>query len=132
MLYVGHFSFNGSGRFPDQGDEPEHGTFTTLVEAESIEAATARFEELLSHAKRTDDLFRSVTEVYLDACAELKSIPVGGVISHFEAVLGDPAPSMSVPLPGVDAEVGQAFSIQQVEDDDDDEAEEDRQPFLIF
>jgi hypothetical protein len=137
MLYVGHFSFSGSGRFPELGDEPEHGHFTTMVEAESIEDATEKFESLIMRTRHEGDLFNSVSEVYLDSCSELKRLPPEGVISHFEAILGDAAPAMSVPLPGVDETVGQAFSIQQgdlevegANGEEDDE--EDRIPFIVF
>ncbi|MFN7965360.1 MAG: hypothetical protein U0V87_06720 [Acidobacteriota bacterium] len=138
MLYIGHFSFNGSGRFPELGDEPEHGHFTTMVEAESIEQATEKFESLIMKTRHDGDLFSSVSEVYLDSCSELKRIPPEGVISHFEAILGEAAPAMSVPLPGVDETVGQAFAIEQGDieaegaNGEGDDDEDDRIPFIVF
>lgn len=137
MIYVGHFSFSGQGRFEDDPEAAEHGYFTAMVEADSIQQATEKFESLILNTRAAGDLFGPISEVYLDSCAELKKIPTEGVICHFEAVLGEAAPAMGVPLPGVEDDVGQAFAIQQGdleangqngEEDDD----SDRIPFIVF
>lgn len=139
MLYVGHFSFNGSGRFPELGDEPEHGHFTCMAEADSIEGATEKFEALFMSLRQQNELFRSVKEIYLDSCAEVRRVPPQGMVSHFEAVLGEAAPAMSVPLPNVSTEDAEAFSIMQADQneddwdrDDEDDDEDDRVPFMVF
>jgi len=73
MLYIGHFSFTGTGQAGS--DDPVHGSFTCLVEARSIKSAVQKLRTLLKSLKRGWEGFGSVRRVYLDNCAEVKRLP---------------------------------------------------------
>ena len=80
MLYVGHFSFTTA---PTDEDAPAHGVFTCVAEADDVDAALETLRTLIVRLKEEDDTLDDVTEVYLDSCVEVRSMPDAGMMTYW-------------------------------------------------
>lgn len=97
MLYIGHFSFDEIG--PEQ--EIRHGYFTTVVDTDNIERATAEFKELLHSMKKTHDTFRRMAAVYLEDIIEFHHIPTKAIVTQIHTSAGEFPESITHSLPGI-------------------------------
>jgi hypothetical protein len=123
MFYIGHFSFNG---FEEQ---PKHGYFTCLVNANSVEESLDRFKNLLSRLAKESETFRDVSSVYLDVVTEVKEVPPVAFLAHMVTRGGELDLSISTSLPEPDTKYWEAFAIAP-----DSQGEEvvEIEPFMTF
>jgi hypothetical protein len=107
MLYVGHFSFAD----PDSGpnDVPWHGLFTLVAEGKSVDVAVRKFERQIRDLARRHGLFDGVSEIYLDTCVELRTVPRAGVLTYVTIREGDDVGGISASLLGANARVGASY-----------------------
>ena len=96
MLYIGHFSFDKI--VPDQ--EISHGYFTTVVDADNIERATAEFKELIYEMKRTHETFKRMAAVYLEDVVEFYHIPKKAIVTQIHTSAGEFPETITHSLPG--------------------------------
>ncbi len=80
MLYLGHFSFSAA---PTDEDPAAHGVFTCVAEAAGVDAALDKLRALIVRLKEEDDTLVGVTEVYLDSCVEVRTMPEAGMMSYW-------------------------------------------------
>jgi hypothetical protein len=115
-----------------ESDPEAHGRFTYLVVAPDPDAARARLRERLERARAESDLLDGPVEVYLDDLIEVGEIPDDGLIGRYTAFLRDPGTSLSMTLPGSDAD--SCMLHEPAEDEDEDESEEGVtiEPFAVF
>ena len=97
MLYIGHFSFDEIG--PEQ--EVRHGYFTTVVDTDNIERATAEFKEVIYSMKKTQDSFRRMVAVYLEDIIEFHHIPGKAIVTQIHTSAGEFPESITHSLPGI-------------------------------
>ncbi len=138
MLYVGHFSFSAA---PAEGDEPSHGVFTCVAEADDVDVALEKLRTLVVRLKEEDDTLTGVTEVYLDSCVEVRSLPEAGLMTYWITWPHEETSSISTGLRW--AEDGEAVGYSVLPDDEhvhdescdhehDDETEFEVEPFVEF
>ena len=126
MLYVGHFSFESSQEESDAFTvESKGGTFTCLVEAESLDDAADKFRDLIISHADSFEIFGSAGGVFIDAIIEIKKLPEKGVLTQLYEPLGNGSGSFATVLPGVPAELCVAY-VRPLE-----EEEEEGQPAFI-
>jgi hypothetical protein len=97
MLYIGHFSFDEI--MPDQ--KFRHGYFTTVVDADNIERATAEFKELIYAMKKTHETFKRMAAVYLEDVAEFHHIPRKAIVTQIHTSAGEFPETITHSLPGI-------------------------------
>jgi hypothetical protein len=97
MLYIGHFSFDKI--IPDQ--EISHGYFTTVVDADNIERATAEFKELIYAMKKTHETFKRMAAVYLEDVVEFHHIPRKAIVTQVHTSAGEFPETITHSLPGI-------------------------------
>ena len=97
MLYIGHFSFDEIA--PDQ--EVRHGYFTTVVDADNIERATAEFKELIYAMKKTHGVFKRMAAVYLEDVVEFYHIPRKAIVTQIHTSAGEFPETITHSLPGI-------------------------------
>jgi hypothetical protein len=97
MLYIGHFSFDEIG--PEQ--EVRHGYFTTVVDTDNIERATAEFKEVIYSMKKTQNTFRRMVAVYLEDIFEFHHIPGKAIVTQIHTSAGEFPESITHSLPGI-------------------------------
>jgi hypothetical protein len=145
MLYLGHFSFTTA---PTDEDGPSHGVFTCCADAEGVDAALEKLRALVLRLKEEDDTLDDVSEVYLDSCVEVRTMPEAGMMSYWIKWPHEETSSISTGLrwAGDDEAVG--YSVLPDDDDHDhgedhadhvhgdDEADDDEgyevEPFVEF
>jgi hypothetical protein len=124
MLYMGFFSFDGFE------DKPNHGYFTCVVNADTVDDSLARFQHLLENMKKANDhTLADVANIYLDAVIEVKKMPSEGFLAHMITREGELDNSISVVLPHVDDTCAQAFTMAPEETAATDE---EMEPFMSF
>ena len=96
MLYIGHFSFDEIRS--DQ--EIRHGYFTTVVDTDNIERATAEFKELIYSMKKTHDTFKRMAAVYLEDIIEFRHIPAKAIVTQIHTAAGEFPETITHSLPG--------------------------------
>lgn len=103
MMYVGHFSF--ARQFDEGGNrEPYHCHLSAVAKASSVAAAMRKFKALLKKVSRgryMRDMFVAVDEIYLDACVEVRSVPVAGFVTLLDMQEGESTGGMRAALPDV-------------------------------
>lgn len=133
MIYVGHFSFMQEDQHDNQqiGENPYHGYFTTIAEAENIDSALEKFKVLLEKLKGERDVFEGINDVFLDICVECKTIPKQGFLAHFMEWEGIERGSISTAIRGATDEEVNAYSYNP---DDMDATDDDSvvEPFISF
>lgn len=121
MLYVVGFEFHT----PDE-EQPRHGHFTVVVEADGPEAAldacADRIEAVHEHANLLDE----GTTIYVDTIVELAKVPPEGALLGYVCELGESVGSIDCALP---VSVEGATSFGWSADPDDPESGE---PFLVI
>ena len=126
MLYVGHFSFESLEEESDAFTvESKGGTFTCLVEADSLDDAADKFRDLIISHADSFEIFRLVGAIFIDSIIEVKKLPEEGVLTQLYEPLADRSGSFATVLPGVPAELCVAY-IRPLE-----EEEEEGQPAFI-
>ncbi len=130
-MYVGHFSFDGQRKDgPEAG--PVNGWFTCIVEAESVEEAVEKLEDLVTAAGGWFASFESVEEVYLDDVTEVEAVPGKGVLTRFTEYHGEPQPSISTSLPNVPDEFCRSYGWGPEEPNPDSDEGVTLEPFVSF
>jgi hypothetical protein len=107
MLYLGHFTFDAPHRDNDD-DEPQHGYFSVLAQADDVDAAFDTFRRLIPRVGRNQEIFEAGTQVWLDSCVEVRKLPADGLLAHMVVALGEHG-SMSASLVGAPAGTGEAY-----------------------
>ncbi|WP_373498503.1 hypothetical protein [Desulfococcus sp.] len=105
MLFIGHFSFDEV----DVDGRVKHGYFSSIVDAESPEAAVAKFEAHIKKMKGTHKVMDNVVNVYIEEILRIPRIPETPMITRFQSSRGEFPPSVSHALPGVDSGDAEAF-----------------------
>ena len=123
MLYMGFFSFDGFE------NEPNHGYFTCVVEADDVDTSLKLFRHLLEKMQKADDTLAGVAHVYLDTVVEVKQMPSEGFLAHMMTREGKLEDSISVVLPHVKDTSAQAFTMAPEETE---ATGEEMEPFMSF
>ena len=71
MLFIGHFSFDAIGA---EGSA-KHGYFSSIVDADSPDAAVSKFERHIKKMKGRTREMVSVVKVYIEEILRIASIP---------------------------------------------------------
>jgi hypothetical protein len=120
MLYIGHFS---SG-IMDGSEEPWCASLTLVVEARTVAAALRAFQGLATTTARRQ--LPGVTEIFLDACIEIRTLPRAGIVTYLnlrEGIWG----GVSTTLPGMSGRGVRSYEIGPPAVDD---VEQTVEPFL--
>jgi hypothetical protein len=142
MLYVGHFSFTTA---PTDEDGPSHGVFTIAAEAGDVNAALEKLRALVVRLKEEDDTLDDVTEVYLDSCVEVRSLPDAGLMTYWIKWPHEETSSISTGLRWAEGDEAVGYSVLPDDEDEDehvhdeacdhehdDETEFEVEPFVEF
>ena len=140
MLYLGHFSFTTA---PTDEDGPSHGVFTCCADADDVDSAIEKLRALVLRLKEDDDALDDVSEVYLDSCVEVRTMPEAGMMSYWIKWPHEETSSISTGLRWAEADEAVGYSILPDHDEDaeehdhaDDEADDDEgyevEPFVEF
>ena len=140
MLYLGHFSFTTA---PTDEDGPSHGVFTCCADAEDVDGALEKLRALVLRLKEEDDTLDDVSEVYLDSCVEVRTMPEAGMMSYWIKWPHEETTSISTGLRWAEGDEAVGYSILPDHDEDadadehdDDEADDDEsyevEPFVEF
>ena len=97
MLFIGHFSFDEI----DADDQPKHGYFSSIVDAENPDDAVAKFEVHIKMMKETAREMVSVVNVYIEEILRIAKIPEMPIITRLQSSAGEFPASVSHSLPGV-------------------------------
>ena len=129
MLYLAHFSFAFTSRDRGHKPQPWHGYFTAVAEATDIEGALKKLEALVVETAQTSELLRDVSEIFLESCVELKSMPRAGFVAHVALEQGESLASISTTLPVVNRKDATSYHFEPdtMEDDEGFDAE----PFVV-
>ena len=131
MLFIGHFSFDEI----DVDGNPKHGYFSSIVDADSPDAAVAKFETHIKKMKGSLREMVNVVNVYIEEILRIANIPESPMITRLQSSEGEFPPSVSHSLPGVigsDAEAfGFAPDIEKQKTADDGSFIESK-PFITF
>jgi len=114
MLYAGHFSFTTSAT---EEDGPSHGVFTCVAEAEDVETALDKLRALILRLKHEDDTLSGVTEVYLDSCVEVRSLPDDGLMTYWVMWPHEETGSISTGLRWAEDDEAVGYSLLPDEED---------------
>lgn len=124
MIYTGHFTFFKDATNPppfSQSDEC-HGHFTAVTEAESYEQALERFRALIARLHSEEDFLDGMTDIFLDACVECRSIPEAGFLTYYQERYGTMRGSISTSVVGADEHQAVECSGAFKDDEEDDES----------
>ena len=131
MLYLGHFSFEPLERHR-RSSEAWHGYFTCVVEAAEMDDALTHFHRLISTLRETDgELFEDVTEVHLEACVEIRSVPRAGFLAFYNVLEGENRGGIATTIRGATDREAVAVRIGSPDEEDSDEGHE-VEPFVVF
>jgi hypothetical protein len=131
MLYLGHFSLDRLER-RRRASAAWHGYFTCVVEAADMDDALAHFHRFIATLRETDgELFEDVTEVHLEACVEIRSVPRTGFLAFYNLLEGENRGGMSTAIRGATEREAVAVRIGAPDEQDSDEAHE-VEPFIVF
>ena len=123
MLYLAHFSCDG-----EHNGEPQHGWFTCVVEADDVETCVDKFRHLVNKLYRGEDVFNSVTKVYLEDIIQIRRIPEEGFMGHYSSSPGEAPPSITTTLWGDTETYCESYSPIPF----DGEKTQEIEPFIIF
>ena len=130
MLYVAHFELSKPDENED-GPDLSIGYFSCVAEADDIDGAMDKFENIITKQREEGRLFEGPGAVYIDTCVEVVSMPDTGVLTHYVEYAPDGMGATATTLPGVDDESCNAFGMNVPGEDDSDEAV-DAPPFMEF
>ena len=123
MLYLAHFSCDG-----EYNGEAQHGWFTCVVEANDVEASVDKLRHLVMKLYRDENVFNSVTTVYLEDIIQVRQVPEEGFLAHYSSSPGEAPPSMATTLWGDTDTYCQSYSPIPF----DGEKTQEIEPFIIF
>jgi hypothetical protein len=112
MLYLGHFSFSFESRARGRATQPWHGYFTAIAEAPNVSSALKKLEALVRKSAGSSALFSDVTEVFLESCVEVRSVPRGGFLAHVALEEGESLSTISMSLPDVKREMASSYHLE--------------------
>ena len=103
MIYIGKFVYTNNQHKKKETDR-RNGEFNLIVEAEDKHLAMDRFNERISRARETSELFEGRCLVYLLALIELDRLPQDqALMFNYTSVAGDPVmPFISCSAPDGD------------------------------
>ena len=131
VLFLGHFSFDEV----DSEENPRHGYFSAVAEADNADAAMDKFKALIKNKKKKGGIFEKVLAVYIDDIIEIPSVTEKGFITTFQSSDGAFPESVSHSLPDVETEeikaYGYAIDLKQFEQKPVHQYKE-KTPFLDF
>ena len=130
MLYIGHFSFSSRAQTGSNDSDSWHGHFTGVVEAADLSAALTTLAALIQRSGAPNGPFGGFTEVYLDTCLKVKSVPQPGFLGYVFEKRGIAGPSLSVALPGLKESCVSAYQGRPRSTDPD--AAYSPEPFLVL
>ncbi|MFN7915615.1 MAG: hypothetical protein U0Q55_09785 [Vicinamibacterales bacterium] len=130
MLYIGHFSFAFDSKERRKPAQPWHGYFTAVVEAKDANGALTKLDEIVRKSVEGADLFKDVTEIFLESCVEVKSVPKAGFLAHVALEEGESIGSISTTLPAVDRKYATSYHIEPESLDED--GTYDAEPFIVL
>jgi hypothetical protein len=123
MIYLAHFSCDG-----EHNGEPQHGWFTCVAEADDVEACVDKFRRLLNKLYKVEDVFNSVTRVYLEDVIQIMQVPDEGFLGHYSRSPGEAPPSIATTLWGDTDTYCESYSPIPF----DGEKTQEIEPFIIF
>jgi hypothetical protein len=130
MLYLGHFSFTCETRASGKKRQPWHGYLTAIAEAPTVAGALKKLEAIVTKSARSSELFTDVSEIFLESCVELKSVPRTGFVAHVTLEEGESLGSISTTLPDVDREYASSYHFEPNSLDAD--GGFDAEPFVVL
>lgn len=130
MLYIGHFSFAFESKQRRKPAQPWHGHFTAVVEARDANAALTKLEAVVRASAEGAELFSDVSEIFLESCVEVKSVPRAGFLAHMALEEGETLGSISTTLPAVDRKYATSYHIEP--DTVDEDGAFDAEPFIVL
>ncbi len=131
MLHIGHFSFDEI----DAQDNPRHGYFTCIIDADDAEHALAKFGEHILEMKKKEAFFRDVSAVYLEDLVRVAKVPDEPIVTRLQSSAGEFPESISHSLPAVVKDGIEAFGLPSNVDRNEQQPEDDYQisdPFISF
>ncbi len=105
MLFIGHFSFDEIG---GEG-QPKHGYFSSIVDAQSPEAAVAKFETHIKKMKETAEPMAGLKAVYIEEILRIANLSETPIMTRLQSSDGQFPTSVSHTLPGVFGKDAEAF-----------------------
>jgi len=98
MLHIGHFSFDAL----DNDNNPEHGYFTAIVDADSPKAALDVFTRQVLQLKKSQFAFSHLERIYLEDIIRVKEVPGEPLVTLLQSSKGPFPRSISYSLPATD------------------------------
>lgn len=126
MLHLIYLSFH------EHAGEEGQGNISCVVDAETVEDAAEKTATLIERLHADSETFQGIKELYLDEIVQIRSLPDGGFLSHWQWAAGTDSETVSAVLPGVDEEHCEAFSPIPEGSSEDDEDGVTAEPFLLF
>ncbi|MGC4080914.1 MAG: hypothetical protein QM736_02030 [Vicinamibacterales bacterium] len=130
MLYIGHFSFAFDSKERRKPAQPWHGYFTAVVEARDANAALKKLDAVVRRTTDESDLFADVSEIFLESCVEVKSVPKAGFLAHVALEEGESLGSISTTLPAVNRKYATSYHVEPETLDED--GSFDAEPFIVL
>jgi hypothetical protein len=105
MIYVGKFLYTNNQQRAEE-TERRHGEFNLMIAAEDKHQAVDKFNQRISAARETSELFEGRCKVYLLSLLELDRFPQEqAILFNYTSVAGDPVmPFISCSAPDGDVE----------------------------
>ena len=105
MIYIGKFLYTNNQQLAEETDR-RNGEFNLIVEAEDKQQAVEKFNERISKARETSELFEGRCLVYLLSLIELDRLPNDqAIMFNYTSVAGDPImPFISCSAPDSDVD----------------------------
>ncbi len=130
MLYIGHFSFAFESKVRRKPAQPWHGHFTAVVEARDVAAALKKLDAVVRKHAEGSELFSDVSEIFLESCVEVTSVPKAGFLAHVALEEGESLGSISTTLPAVNRKYATSYHIEPKNTDED--GGFDAEPFIVL
>jgi hypothetical protein len=131
MLFISHFSFDEI----DAEVASRHGYFSSIVDAENLEAAVAKFEDHIRTMKGTLKEMRNMGGDYIEEMLRVAKVPETPMITRIQSSQGEFSPSVSHAMPGVESEDVDAFGYRpdvEKHETPGGEAFTESEPFIKF
>ena len=105
MIYIGKFLYTNNQQLTEESDR-RNGEFNLIVEAVDKQQAVEKFNERISRARETSELFEGRCLVYLLSLIELDRLPSDqAILFNYTSVAGDPVmPFISCSAPDSDVD----------------------------
>lgn len=131
MLYIGHFSFDEI----DPAGKPKHGYLSCIVDADSADDATAKFEAHIKAMQAELEEMAGLVHVYIEEILSVQTIPEAPIITRMQSSEGEFPESTSYTLPGVIGEDVTAYGFKpdvEIHDRPTDGGFVQAEPFISF